>query len=279
MILNLPERVVVKNGELTEKLDFTIKTNYGDFISKYEIQIYSQDDNTLSSPLAIISGDKIYNDMRINWSPEDSKKLNLKAGKQLKVKLKVWNKAGNFDATEIGYIDLVSRKPILNLFNYENKNEIFLQVQNIPLNTGMARFTGDGLKNIEKVYIGNDEYDVDQDSFVVSKYMPSDSYNIPVKVVDKNGNESEYSLKLTLPETYYMATGIADFSIGRNYVSGNQEVLDVDNPFGPEYFADNIYNEGRIAYYGRGKYKDKLRFVSHIDTKANSLNDLFDAST
>lgn len=275
LILNLPERVVVKNGELTEELEFTLKTNYGDFIEKYEIGIYSQEDSTLSSPIGVISGDKIYNDMKINWIFQKEDRLDFKTGKQLKVRLKVWDKFGNFDATEVGYIDLVSRKPIVDLFDYESKNEIFLQIQNIPLNTGVARFTGDGLKDIEKVYIGDDEYDVDQDAFITSKYMPSDKYNIPVKVVDKSGNEKEYSLKVTLPETYYMATGIADFSIGRNYISGNQEVLNVDNPFGPEYFADNIYNEGRIAYYGRGKYKDKLRFVAHIDTKANSVNEMF----
>ncbi|MCX3066031.1 hypothetical protein OQE61_00805 [Cetobacterium somerae] len=275
LILNLPERIVVKNGELTEELDFTLKTNYGDFIEKYEIEIYSQEDSTLSSPIGVISGKKIYNDMKVNWNSKKEDRLDFKTGKQLKVRLKVWDRFGNFDATEIGYIDLVSKKPIVDLFDYESKNEIFLQIQNIPLNTGMARFTGDGLKDIEKVYIGEDEYDVDQDAFIASKYMPSDKYNIPVKVVDKNGNESEYSLKVTLPETYYMSTGIADFSIGRNYISGNQEVLNVDNPFGPEYFADNIYNEGRIAYYGRGKYKDKFRFVAHIDTKANSLNEMF----
>ena len=276
LILTLPERILTKNEELIESLDFTIKTNYGDFISKYEIQIYSQGDNTLASPIGIVSGDKVYNDMKINWSFEQGKNLDFKAGKQLKVRLKVWDKAGNFDITELGYIDLISRKPILDLFDYESKNEVFLQIHNIPLNVGMARFTGDGLKDIEKIYIGDDEYDVDQDSFVISKYMPSEDYNIPIKVINKTGDESKYSLKVTLPETYYISTGIADFSIGRNYVSGNQEVLDVDNPFGPEYFADNIYNEGRIAYYGRGKYKDKLRFVAHIDTKANSMNDMFD---
>lgn len=275
LILNLPERIVVKNGELTEGLDFTLKTNYGDFIEKYEIGIYAQEDSTLSSPIGVITGGKIYNDMKVNWNFEKEDRLDFKAGKQLKVRLKVWDKLGNFDATEVGYIDLISKKPIVDLFDYESKNEVFLQIQNIPLNTGMARFTGDGLKGIEKVYIGEDEYDVDQDAFVVSKYMPSDKYDIPVKVVDKDGKESEYSLKVTLPETYYMATGIADFSIGRNYISGNQEVLNVDNPFGPEYFADNIYNEGRIAYYGRGKYKDKLRFVAHIDTKADSVNEMF----
>lgn len=275
LILSLPERAIVKSGELSENLEFTIKTNYGDFVSKYEIQIYSQEDSTLASPIGIISGDKIYNDMKVNWSSERKSKLDFSAGKQLKVRLKVWDKSNNFDTTEIGYIDLVSRKPVLDLFDYESKNEVFLQVQNIPLNTGMARFTGDGLKDIEKVYIGEDEYDVNQDTFVISKYMPSDRYDIPIKVIDKDGKENEYFLKVTLPETYYMGTGIADFSIGRNYISGNQEVLDTDNPFGPEYFADNIYNEGRIAYYGRGKYRDKFRFVAHIDTKANSVNEMF----
>ncbi|MGL5278534.1 MAG: hypothetical protein ACRC8M_05540, partial [Cetobacterium sp.] len=276
LMLSLPERVIVKNGELTEKLDFTIKTNYGDFISKYEIQIYSQEDNTLSFPIKIHSGDKVYNDMKVSLDFKENKKLDFKSGKQLKVRLKVWDKFNNYDNTEVGYIDLISRKSILDLFNYESKNEVFLQVQNIPLNTGMVRFTGDGLKGIEKVYIGEDEYDVDQDSFVISKYMPSDTYNIPIKVVDQEGKESEYSLRVILPETYYMGTGIVDLSIGRNYVSGNKDVLNVDNPFGPEYFADNIYNEGRIAYYGRGKYKDKFKFIAHIDTKANSIDEIFD---
>lgn len=276
LILTLPERAVVKNGNLTEDLDFTIKTNYGDFITKYEIQIYSQEDNLLSSPIKVLSGDKIYNDMKVKWDGKDSQNLNLKIGNQLKVRLKVWNKEKQFDTTELGYIDLVSRKPIVDLFNYKNKNEVLLQTQNIPLNTGMARFTGDGLKNIDKIYIGEDEYDVNQDNFVISRYMPSAQYDMPIKLVNKNGEESDYSLKVDLPETYYMGTGIADFSIGRNYVSGNQEVLNADNPFGPEYFADNIYNEGRIAYYGRGKYKDKLRFTAHIDTKANSVNEMFD---
>ncbi|MEG0816794.1 hypothetical protein [Cetobacterium sp.] len=275
LMLTIPKEIVVKNGAIAENVNFTVRTNYGDFIKKYELQIFAQEDNTLSHPIMILSGDELYNDMDIDWNGQLLEKKLLKVGQQLRFRLKVFSADGKFDTTKVGYTDLVSRKPEVELFNYENETEVGLQIQNIGINTGMVRFTGDGLKDVEKIYIGNDEYDVDQDRFMVSKYMPSANYMIPVKLVYEDNSEKMYELEMNVPETYYIQTGIADFSLGRNYISGNSEVLDVENPFGPEYYADNIYNEGRIAYYGRGKYKDKWRLTVQVDTKANSVDRLF----
>lgn len=42
-----------------------------------------------------------------------------------------------------------------------------------------------------------------------------------------------------------------------------------------DQYQDDIYNQGRLAYFGQGKFGDKLRITTHFDTKESDVRDMF----
>jgi hypothetical protein len=65
-------------------------------------------------------------------------------------------------------------------------------------------------------------------------------------------------------------TGIADLTVGRNDVSGNVEPLSVDDHYDEEVFVD-----GRMAFYLKGKVKGKYLVTAQLDTREDELDEIF----
>ncbi len=243
------EEVLVKNGKIAETINFNIKTNYSYYISKYELSIYDGKGGVLSQPLKVIEGAPSSGDFSVEWDGVTDLKRNYKNGDQLIYRLKVYDKNNNRDSTNNGVIDIVSRKIIPDFNDFQknfyaeekNMGEANLLVQNIPLNFGMVKIAGTNFKDLDKVVVRGEEYDLDENRLLVLEYLPSGEYDIPVKLVYKDEREEDYVLKATVPEKYSFTTGIADFLIGNNHVSGNRETLgDAD-----AYKDSSIYNEAR----------------------------------
>lgn len=274
------EEVIVKNGKIAETINFNIKTNYSYYINKYELSIYDGKGGVLSQPLKVIEGAPSSGDFSVEWDGITDLKKNYRNGDQLIYRLKVYDKNNNIDSTNTGVIDIVSRKVIPDFNDFQknfyaeekNMGEANLLVQNIPLNFGMVKIAGTNFKDLDKVVVRGEEYDLDENRLLVLEYLPSGEYDIPVKLVYKDDREEEYILKATVPEKYSFTTGIADFLIGENHVSGNRETLgDAD-----AYKNSSIYNEARLALYNKTKFSDKFRVTAQINTQQTEYDKLFD---
>ncbi|MCW1890139.1 hypothetical protein OK016_16270 [Vibrio chagasii] len=57
----------VERGTLRDSVGFTITTNYGYYIKKYQLEVYRVGDFGLSGPITVLGGDKLANDSDINW--------------------------------------------------------------------------------------------------------------------------------------------------------------------------------------------------------------------
>jgi hypothetical protein len=275
--VSINDEAVVSGGKLENKMNFNVKTNYGYYIERWELSVYRGDDINLMSPIKIISGKSLHNNQDIVWDGNLDETYELRAGRQLMFRLKAWDHEGNLDVTTTGIVDLVKAKSEFTLEAFEEDNEnkrtfgqAKLMRHNIPVNSGMAKFIGTNLVGVEKVIIGTEEYTIKDESLFAEEYLPTDRYFIPVKVIYDDGREKEYEIYVEIPEKYFVQTGIADLYIGRNYVSKNEAVLAVDD----EYDGD-LYDRGRLAYFGMGKFSDSLRVTAQMDTREDNLEDMF----
>lgn len=277
--VSVSDELEVEEGTLRDSVGFTITTNYSYYIKKYQLEVYRVGDFGLSEPIAVLEGDKLANDFDINWDGATDVDYQFDVGGQLLFRLKAWDKDGNMDVTTVGVTDLVRPDAEVDIDRNDNEDEegkgrsygqAKLMRHNIPTVAGLAKFIGTGLKGVDKVIIGEDEFDVEDGNLYAEQYLPTDAYVFPTKVVFDNGDERRYQLYVRIPDTYYAQTGLADLYIGKNNVSGNSAALGVD-----DQYQNDIYNQGRLAYFGQGKFGDKLRITTHFDTKESELKDMF----
>ena len=266
-----------QEAQLESTLNFTVTTNYSFYVNRYQLAIYHGGDHSLSTPLAVMSGEELANDFDIVWDGQTQDGSSLKAGEQLQYRLTVWDKDGNMDITTLGVMNMVASESEVEIELNDGEQEqsrhfgaASLLRHNIPTYAGLIKFIGTGLKGVDKVVVGNDEFNVDDGRLYAEQYLPADAYLFPTKVVFENGDERHFQLYARIPENYYVQAGLADIYLGRNFVTGNSSALDVD-----DQYQDNLYNQGRIAYFGQGKFGDKLRVTTHFDSREGRIKDLF----
>ncbi|AGH80909.1 hypothetical protein PCNPT3_04835 [Psychromonas sp. CNPT3] len=276
--LSVSDEVEVKQGKLLNPLSFNLDTNFSYYIHHWQLEIYRGNDRHLSEPLVIQRGDSLSNSSNIDWDGQSKvKDYAFKRGEQLLFRLKVWDKDNNMDITTLGVIDLVNGDKQVSIdknTNDEDAGQHYGKAQlkrhNIPTSSGLIKFIGSGLKGVESVHIGDDEFDVEDNKLYAELFLPTDSYRFPTTVIFKDGSKRRFSLYARIPETYYAQAGLADLYIGKNFVSSDNSALSVD-----DQYTDNIYNQGRLAYFGLGKFGDKLRIITHIDTQESNIKDMF----
>ena len=268
---------VVNGRKFTEEeLDFRVKLNYSDYITGYELKIYRGEDKNTLNPLAVIKGKELKNEDTISWKPKSSDYFI--PGNQLTYKLKVYDKSGDFDETNLGIIDLISRKSKENTYDFgkEYKDQVYsnaeLRIRNIKSTFGKVIISGNNLTNIQTLKINGDNYSIDKetDAVKVERLIPSGESSLLIQAIDKNGNTEEHNLKVEIDNRYFFGVGIADFTIGQ--YSNTDEYKDIDG----NEMNGKLFKQGRIAFDGEAKFNDNLRGRLQFDTKDSDIKDLFD---
>ncbi|MFM2586994.1 hypothetical protein [Vibrio sp. TBV020] len=275
--VSVGDELEVAEGKLQDSVNFTISSNYSYYMARYQIEIYRGRDRSLSEPLKVLTGTEVANDIDIEWDGTTDVDYQFAVGEQLQFRFKAWDKDGNMDVTTIGVMDLVTADSEVELDRNDSEDELSrsfgrasLMRHNIPTNSGLAKFIGTGLKGVDKVVIGEDEFDIEDGELYAEQFLPADAYIFPTKVVFDNGDERRYELYVRIPDTYYAQAGLADMYIGNNRVTGDTGALGVN-----DQYQDDVYNQGRIAYFSQGKFGDKLRLTTHFDSKDGQIKDIF----
>lgn len=275
--VSVGDELEVQDGTISDKVNFTISSNYSYYMKRYQIEIYRGEDRSLSQPLKVIEGTEVANDIDISWDGTTDVDYAFEVGNQLQFRFKAWDKDGNMDVTTIGIIDLVKPDSEVDIDRNQSEEQLArsfgraqLMRHNIPTNSGLAKFIGSGLKGVDKVIIGEDEFEVEDGELYAEQFLPADAYIFPTKVIFDNGDERRYQLYVRIPDTYYAQAGLADMYIGKNRVTGDTRALGVN-----DQYQDDVYNQGRIAYFSQGKFGDKLRLTTHFDSKDGQIKDIF----
>ena len=259
-----------KQNMETEVIEFYVYSNYQETIKKWELLVYEEEDIHKLDPIGKIEGAELLLNKPIIFN---FNKSNIKEGDKYYYTLKVYDKNGRFDQTDIYPVEFTT--PINATKNVDLANKVYgdddAVIRNIQLKGSKVRVYGKDLQGVQKLSINNNQINLDSKGDFAYEYYTDmiGDLNLPVLMTDEDGNNYEYPMFVDLPKSYDFAVGIADIFVGRNYVSGSDAILQ-DN----YKYDDNVFSSGRLAFYYK-KVWDDYRLTAQADTWEQETKYLF----
>ncbi len=263
---------LASNGQMDKPLTFHIYNNYSDFIKRYQLLIYRVDNHGKKEPIKLFEGK--YLPSEIDWDIADEKKTTFFLGDKLEYVLRVYDDAGNFDQTSPRVVILKKGKP-----DYAHRDDIEAQIfghsnlksRSIPIEGARVRVYGQGISPNYLLKIDNQEIRVDRSGkFVFEKIKRGGFYKIPVSVMTQNGKVYDKKLAIEVKDNHLFLVALADVNVGQYHVSGNIKPLSSD-----DHYNEDIFVDGRLAFYLKGKIKGKYLITAQMDTQESDIKDMF----
>ncbi|MEW6677641.1 MAG: OmpA family protein [Pseudomonadota bacterium] len=257
---------VARSGQV----EITPWSNYAAFIQRSEIRIFAPDQSTQAVPLAVLSarlGEPVA------WSPAG---LTLDSVRYV---LRVYDREGRFDETRPKTLDLVDQaRPAEDADKRQREllagyGENSLALHNIAVKGGAVTVNGQGIQAGETVHFLGQAVPVDaKGAFAVRQILPAGNHVVEVQVADEQGSRARFSRNLSIARDDWFYLGIADLTLGRNSTSGPAKLVTADET---DHFDNQVYLDGRLAFYLKGKIKGEWLLTASADTREQPLKDLF----
>ncbi|MBV1878702.1 MAG: OmpA family protein [Pseudomonadales bacterium] len=108
-------------------------------------------------------------------------------------------------------------------------------------------------------------------SLTIERQLPTGEHKLAVTIVEANAATLfETVLTSSMAENYFFMLGLADLTVGKNSISGGLESSQQTDGFDDELFVD-----GRVAFYLKGKVKGKYLLTAQLDTGEDDIADIF----
>jgi len=276
--------VSVQDGELDGPIKFEAQNNYPHFIDQLELMIWSDDATQLSKPLHVQALDPQRLEQGFEWDGVLDA-VDLKPGLQLLYSLRATDSQGRYDESirkklrftqtdaspsEITSVPEVSVTEEIEALNGEY---IELERQSIPIHGSKVRLLGQDLKPSSEVVINGQPIKVNSDGrFGLEYLLPSGEHSFDVVVRDDEDQELKKQLNIELDGDYFFMVALADVTVGENKVTGSLEPLAADE----QHFGGDIFVDGRLAFYLKGKVRGKYLITAQMDTGTEDIENLFD---
>ena len=267
--------LVADGGRKIEPISFSIYSNYQSYISSYQITIYAEDDKDLAFPLTRLVGEKPMFDKPIAWDGYLQNGPRPTAGENLVYVLEVSDDNGRVDRTAPQILRVVS----INVLQHEDfsyTDEVYgastLVEQNIPLNGSRVRVYGQDIEQSYNLTVNGQKVDIGVDNnFVYEQQLPVGQHNFDVKVSNTSGETWDRSVSVTVDDSYLFVVAIANLTFGDSDIEG-----DISSLNGDHHFDEDVWTDGRIAAYAKGKFKGKYLVTAQIDTTEDDLDNIGD---
>ena len=247
-------------------INFTINTNYDYFIDSWELAVYDALDVQKNTPLAMFMGRKLENGRSIKWNGHTKQGKKLKAGDQLQYVLKVRDKKGHLDETNARRLSLVGPDRYIKVEENTSVTGTFennLARQTIPIRGSRVRIFGRDIADDNQISINNNKISLVENKFVIEKLLPEGQHNFDIAITDNKQETYHKPLAVNLKNKYMFMVGLADVTVGQGKVTGNLESLSD----GDKYLDGDIFVDGRLAFYLKGKIKGKYLVTAQMDTE------------
>lgn len=275
---------------ITENIEFYVRSNYAAFIDKMELNIYRAEDVDLIEPIVSIPV-PVSSFTVVSWDGKLPDKYIYQTGDELVYVLKAYDKSGKFDETIPSKIQLLkpedvesnkkeirdaaskeqgvylkiseamSQYMLDSAFNYNS-----LSKQNIVLYGSRAIIRGSNIPS-GTLFINGEQYPVDLERRFTAEYIvPAGTHYYDI-VLEGKETVSE-KLKIDISSYYFFGMAIADFTIGGEYTSYNNENSNRD-----------VLRDGRLAFYLKGKVYSKYQITAQADTTQKDVKRLFNGFT
>lgn len=252
------------------QVNITGWSNYAAFIVRAELRLFAPGLSLQGQPLAVLP---VELGTPVKWSP-----AGLRHDHVVYV-LRVYDARGRFDETRPKRIDLVDQaQPNADFETYDREmlagyGENSLAIRNIQSPGGAVTANGRGIQPGETVYFLGQPVPVDaQGAFATRQILPAGPHAVDVEVVRRDGSSARYARNLSIAADDWFYIGIADLTVGRNSTSGPAKLVSVD---ATDHFDNEVYVDGRLAFYLKGKVKGEWLLTASADTREQPLKNLF----
>jgi len=304
----------IENGKPVKPVEFKVSTNYPFFIKRAEILIYRDGDSESERPLHKIPFELTGLLSDVVWDGvvpgvngwDDGALLH---GDGFEYALRVYDAQDNFDQTHANSVRIVEKRRVENgsaeaavlsgddaeltlqsesgiedefeSVNNEEGSQGYdpLVVQGIVIAGARVRVHGQdlgvGSGFEDNVLINGDTLAVTSKGEFIAEYLlPSGVHDFNVSANRSTPGETGFSENIStkVDTNYFFLVGLADLTIGENDVSGNIEPLVANEP----QFDGDLFVDGRLAFYLKGKVKGKYLITAQFDTGTEDIEDIFD---
>ncbi len=252
-----------------EQISFRGWNNYPHWVKRSELVIYRYGFN---QRLDVIASLELDDQMEALWQVPEAPQS------ALWYLLRVYDAEGRFDETQPkqlpladnhpdGQPDQAQRETVLRA-GYGKQNRL---IKNIPIQGGTITVNGLNVPADHQVWVMDQRIPLDEkNAFVAQQIIPSDLHTVEVALLDEAGNGQLFWRDLELKRNDWFYVGIADLTLGLNDNSGSPSLVTGD---------DDNYKEstahGRIAFYAKGKVKEKYTITTSADSREEPLDELF----
>jgi hypothetical protein len=275
-------RAKVTDGVLSDPIRLSVFSNYASYISAWQIVFYAADDMQLKTPLAQVNGTKLGYDSILEWNGVLDDGSTVAAGDEYIYVLRVSDKDGNTDETFPQALSIDSAKRFIAEPDTRTLTELALEArkqrstlakQAIPISGSRVRVYGRDLGNIATVTINGEQVTLDANKDFAAEYILADGQH-DFNVVVSAGNGATYNKKLEvdLKDNYMFLVALADITVSKNTVKGGISKLDLEDD---ARYGGDIFVDGRLAFYLKGKVKGKYLLTAQLDTDHREIDQIF----
>ena len=293
--VSAPGMVAFDGSTITQPVQFYLRSNYPDFAQRYELAIFRSSDVDLIAPIATVPMD-VAAVSRVEWDGALPAGQRFRAGDELVYVLRAYDAEGRFDETQPRTLQLVrpeeaergaqmlrdsTQRTLGTSLSTQQAldqslvDSVFssngLRQQNIPIYGSRVRVQGRNLPEGQQLTINGESYPVDLERKFVAEYLvPVGQHAYKVEVGDGYAG----TLDVDVTGRYFFAVALADVTVSQNKVAGSSAAFANDVRYG-----DDVISDGRLAFYGKGKFKGKYLVTAQADTTERDIERLFDGFT
>ncbi len=313
--LDVSATAPVKEGVLVKPMDIRVLTNYPAFVDRVEIRLYRYGEVGTTKPLQIVEASVDQAETQLLWDGSGSlssvQLQNLLAhGEEIEIEARVYDSKGNFDATFAETVRFVDADRVEEAeATEESRSDQIAGAQDRSLeryaldfenpagpddaDSGYEPLAQEGISvagakvrvhgadlgvesGFEEVaFVNGDRFNVSEKGEFIAEYLlPPGEHEFAVAANEDTSGAEAYNekLKVVVDSNYFFMVGMADVTAGANDVSGSIEPLAVD----AERYGGDIFVDGRLAFYLKGKVKGKYLVTAQMDTGTEDVGELFD---
>ena len=248
-----------------ESVTFSTHTNYALFLKRGEIRLFEKGSSVQQKPLAVLPLNRGHAQWRIPKEAVDG----------VIYVLRVYDAAGRFDETAAKALDLAAVRGgtarAEDLLAVYNGNA--LEVRNIPVTGGAVLVSGRNVPPGHSVVVMGLPVPVDgKGDFAVRQIVAAGEHQIEVAIADPKGSASVFSRSAIIPDHDFFYVALADLTVGKGATSGPMALL---NPEKADAFKDQVFVNGRLAFYLKGKVQGDTLLTASADTRDQPIQHLF----
>ena len=277
-----PKNVPVADGKAISSVTFEVINNYASFIDRLELLIWEGSASLSNETLLVKKLNPSLYWQSWDW---DAVLPDLEPGRQIRYAVRAYDSEGHVDQTARESLvfthESESDSNSIELPGFVFSDEIgdaenvqaSLERESIPVRGSKVRVLGQDLEPGATVQVNNLPIVVDNDGrFGLELLLPDGRHEIDFESADDEGATQSKQLSVDLDSNYLFMVGLADLTIGDNNVTGSLEPLAVDE----HHYGGNIFVDGRLAFYLKGKVKGKYLVTAQMDTGTDDIENLFD---